>query len=1107
MASTNVVEIPLLADPQETVELELDALPEDVSVVIDILVGEQAKLSYWLVLARHYWSIGQHAEFRQLLEAALQAETLSTDQEEHERNRIDVYALLSAYYVKCARDADKKARDADKRQREESNKEREKYLTKANKIFALSEKVDLYALPHRLVRGYFRLLSEAEFTGAMKEFSAVLSDKRAPLRLMVLATLGRANVEFNMGRYADALKSFRAVLHLCPNVPAEIRVGIGMCLERLSLPDQASEAFDRVLQMDPNNEQALIAKAVLSFNSKKPNAIRKGMEFIAKAYKQNKSNPMALNHLSNHCFFKRDYDKASVLAHQALQSSDTEGLRALSSYNCARVLHAKGSYKEAFKYYYQAVQLDPSFTLARYGLGQMALNEGNLAMASEQLVKVLDQAGDNYETQKTLGSLYRARADESDEYLEKAKTCLTKATKQRPGDAEAWIELAALLERTSPQEALSAYHTAEKLFPDPQPELTNNIGCLRLKLGDYANALKSLQATLDLCQSRAEQDPDSATYYNHVSVTTKYNKALALEGLGQTDSAIGVYKELLQEHPSYTDARLRMGCIARDSGDIDAAKQHFESVLEYDQTDSNAWALLAGLDVATKQWQPAQKKYERILTTSKHDAYSRVALGNMYLMTARIEIPAKYAASLQKAADIFSRVLIKDPKNIFAANGIGCILALKGQTAAARDVFIQVREATGGLAVGSGRSDRSLADVWLNLGHVYVEQGQHANAIKIYENCLRKFLFNCDSNVMMLIARAHFKLGQFQEARRWLIDALHVDPSNNVIRFNLALVQQRFASSEIARRDHSVADVQHAVRSLEEAKAMFSFLLTLAGKQKFDPRAASKEAQRCDDHLRQAEPRLVAAREAEAKRARLQAARDAEKAKLQQQLADAQELERIKREEEAKARQAKAEEYQEKLRETKALHFEKTPAKEKKTKGSTSSKKRKKEAGDFVVEEESGDDDKFGGDSDGDAPKPAKASKPKQKQKQKRKSKEKSDKAKEKPKKRRLQRSDSDSDSDAASDAEIFMQKAQEFKSKGGRRSAKVKSSEFVSDSDSDGEVAPAAAAAAPASLEADAGAGGASDQDDGNDAGGDGAAGDGGSTPMEDVEAADASE
>eukprot|EP00051_Salpingoeca_urceolata_P015592 m.202952 g.202952 ORF g.202952 m.202952 type:complete len:181 (+) comp18445_c0_seq4:2987-3529(+) len=109
--------------------------------------------------------------------------------------------------------------------------------------------------------------------------------------------------------------------------------------------------------------------------------------------------------------------------------------------------------------------------------------------------------------------------------------------------------------------------------------------------------------------------------------------------------------------------------------------------------------------------------------------------------------------------------------------------------------------------------------------------------------------------------------------------------------------------------------------------------------------------------------------------------------------------------------------------------------------------------------------------------------------------------------KRRLQRSDSDSDSDAASDAEIFMQKAQEFKSKGGRRSAKVKSSEFVSDSDSDGEVAPAAAAAAPASLEADAGAGGASDQDDGNDAGGDGAAGDGGSTPMEDVEAADASE
>lgn len=72
----------------------------------------------------------------------------------------------------------------------------------------------------------------------------------------------------------------------------------------------------------------------------------------------------------------------------------------------------------------------------------------------------------------------------------------------------------------------------------------------------------------------------------------------------------------------------------------------------------------------------------------------------------------KYWNSLQ--------VLRNDPKNIWAANGIGAVLAHKGCVNEARDIFAQVREATA-----------EFCDVWLNIAHIYVEQKQFVSAIQM----------------------------------------------------------------------------------------------------------------------------------------------------------------------------------------------------------------------------------------------------------------------------------------------------------------------------------------------------------------------------------------
>lgn len=74
----------------------------------------------------------------------------------------------------------------------------------------------------------------------------------------------------------------------------------------------------------------------------------------------------------------------------------------------------------------------------------------------------------------------------------------------------------------------------------------------------------------------------------------------------------------------------------------------------------------------------------------------------------------------ERALGLFKQVLKIDPRNIWAANGIGAVLAHKGAVNEARDIFAQVREATA-----------EFCDVWLNIAHIYVEQRQHVSAIQM----------------------------------------------------------------------------------------------------------------------------------------------------------------------------------------------------------------------------------------------------------------------------------------------------------------------------------------------------------------------------------------
>lgn len=104
-----------------------------------------------------------------------------------------------------------------------------------------------------------------------------------------------------------------------------------------------------------------------------------------------------------------------------------------------------------------------------------------------------------------------------------------------------------------------------------------------------------------------------------------------------------------------------------------------------------------------------------------------IALGNVWLQTLHQPTKEKDREKRhqERALTMFKQVLKIDPKNIWAANGIGAVLAHKGTVNEARDIFAQVREATA-----------DFCDVWLNIAHIYVEQKQFVSAIQMVSDLI-----------------------------------------------------------------------------------------------------------------------------------------------------------------------------------------------------------------------------------------------------------------------------------------------------------------------------------------------------------------------------------
>lgn len=76
-----------------------------------------------------------------------------------------------------------------------------------------------------------------------------------------------------------------------------------------------------------------------------------------------------------------------------------------------------------------------------------------------------------------------------------------------------------------------------------------------------------------------------------------------------------------------------------------------------------------------------------------------------------------------------------------------------------------------------------------------------------YQNCLRKFYYNTDYQILLYLARTYYEGEQWQDCKKTLLRAIHLAPSNYTLRFDAGVAMQKFSASTLQKTKRTADEV------------------------------------------------------------------------------------------------------------------------------------------------------------------------------------------------------------------------------------------------------------------------------------------------------------
>lgn len=499
-------------------------------------------------------------------------------------------------------------------------------------------------------------------------------------------------------------------------------------------------------------------------------------QYTQKSYKLDKNLPLTCASFGGYFLTRRQYPVVEALARKAIELTDVNAIASDGWYLLARREHSQDSpdYSKIADFYGKADAArgggDKGHPPARFGLAQIQVLQQDVDGAKFRLEKVI-QSSKSLEAMVLLGALYAeevfanqaagwkeeksAEVKKATAFLEAVRLAWKDPTKNILPDPSVLVYLARLYEADHPDKAMQCLQQVEKMSIEDMlekkgkardaevedtkmqelreelpPQLLNNLGCFQYQSEKYDSARDLFQTALNALVKFGERDETIDT--DALVTTISYNLARTYEAAGLLEDAKTVYEGLLARHQDYTDARTRLAYIELRQNPTEDGPKAIAALSETDGSDLEVRALLGwylsrskkrATNVAEDQ---EQRHYKHTLQLhEKHDRYSLTGMGNAYAIYAREmrrgteKEKEKRSAEYLKAVGYYDKALQLDPKNAYAAQGIGIALVEdKKDLGPAVQIFSKIKDTV---------RDSS---VYINLGHVFCELKQYSRSIE-----------------------------------------------------------------------------------------------------------------------------------------------------------------------------------------------------------------------------------------------------------------------------------------------------------------------------------------------------------------------------------------
>ncbi|KAJ7582968.1 RNA polymerase II-associated protein [Mycena floridula] len=803
MESSSGRSIDIEVGSQEIITIDLDNLDPNPDDVVELLKDGQCKPVVWTKLAAEYWRRGY-------LDAAEKIATTCRD-ENISAPLGPIYILLANIQMARGRQAPKLVlttaqEDVLKEQRtkDEFHKAAAGFLNSASQHALQDDTVSF------LTRGIQQMATRS-LDDAMRTFDGVLVEK--PTNLVAL--LGKARILYARRNYQQALQTFQTVLRYNPDCQPDPRIGIGLCLWAMDHKDKAKAAWQRSLELNPSAWAAQLLLGLEAINSSKneqhsetdrAHSFLTGTKFVEKAFNGNQKSASAANALSELFLLKKQLQTPE----RTIQFADTIPVLTEGYVRAGRAAHAEGSLSQATRHYTSAIEdemaaaihtLDtlmqppnPQQSLEAHVMLASLRAHPRPGVSSSDIAQERTRARDLYDRVSKTMDLEDARMNGHGP---------SKLSRTIGEDLDMHIEIGRLWQAENLDRTARALKEALRISEVSWKVLYHLEDSLVEARAFYENALTTA----------AGMGSEGLS----MSTTMLYNLARVYEDQGESVLAKDAYDKLLSRHPEYIDAKIRQAQLLTNLNRGNDAHDLLKQSLTSQNTNLNLRAFYTYFLIECNLLKPAR---DFVFTTlkdhDKHDVYSLCAAGWIHYNTARESRDTSTRGTeerrknFQRSAEFYEKALQLDPLCAVAAQGLAIVTAedalgvmsgisQPGTSAdeahrrlkfcrEALDVFAKVRE-----SINDG-------SVYLNMGHCYYARDEFDRAIESYETASTRFYDGHNVGVLICLCRSWYAKGlkdqsyaAMNTAVRYAQQALHVQPNDKAVVYNIAMIQQKSA--------------------------------------------------------------------------------------------------------------------------------------------------------------------------------------------------------------------------------------------------------------------------------------------------------------------------